>query len=153
MKTVILTAMLLVAAVTAPVGAAHEVPFRGSWDAVETAVAVPPILFVDSNAAGHATLLGQYTATFDFQVDLRTAMASGTFTMTAANGDTLFGTFTGHATPAGSFAAIVETDTITGGTGRFAGATGIFTVERLLDQATGISSGSFDGAIALDLDH
>ena len=52
--------------------------------------------------------------------------------------------------PPGSLAAIVETDTITGGTGRFAGATGSFTVERLLDQATGISSGSFTGGIVLD---
>jgi hypothetical protein len=150
MKTLTLTLTLLIAAVTAPVAATHDVPFSGSWDAVETAVVQPPFLLVDSNAAGHATHLGRYTATFDFQVDLRTGTASGSFTMTAANGDTLFGTFTGHATPGGSLAAIVETDTILGGTGRFAGATGSFTVERLLDQSTGISSGSFHGAIALD---
>jgi opacity protein-like surface antigen len=150
MKTLTLTATLLIAAVTAPVAATHEVPLRGSWDAVETAVVVPPMLFVNSNAVGHASQLGRYTATFEFQVDLRTSTASGSFTMTAANGDTLFGTLSGHSTPAGSFAAIVETDTILGGTGRFAGATGSFTVERLLDQATGISSGSFNGAIALN---
>ena len=151
MKMLTLTAMLLIAAVTAPVAATHEVPFRGSWDAVETAVVQPPILFVDSNATGQATHLGRYTATYDFQVNLLTGTAAGTFTMTAANGDTLFGMFTGRSSPAGSLVSIVETNIIAGGTGRFAGASGTFTVERLLDQATGVSSGSFDGAI--DLDH
>jgi hypothetical protein len=35
-----------------------------------------------------------------------------------------------------------------GGTGRFAGATGSLTVERVLIQATGVSSGSFNGTIS-----
>ena len=38
---------------------------------------------------------------------------------------------------------------ITGGTGRFAGATGNFTVTRLVNNATGVSKGSFDGTIVL----
>ena len=101
-----------------------------------------------SNGGGNATHLGRYTATFEFQVDLRTSTAFGSFVFTAANGDSLFGTFTGHATPAGTVASIVETATITGGTGRFDDATGSFTIERVLDQATGISSGSFDGTIS-----
>jgi hypothetical protein len=45
-------------------------------------------------------------------------------------------------------ASIVEVGTITEGTGRFAGATGTFTVERLVDLTTGISSGSFSGTIS-----
>ena len=36
----------------------------------------------------------------------------------------------------------------TGGTGRFAGATGEFTVERLVDTATGETEGSFEGTIS-----
>ena len=44
---------------------------------------------------------------------------------------------------------IVEMYTITGGTGRFAGATGNFTVERVLNQATGVSSGTIIGNIVI----
>jgi len=43
--------------------------------------------------------------------------------------------------------SIVEVYTITGGTGRFADATGTFTLESTLEQTTGVSSGTFSGAI------
>ena len=43
---------------------------------------------------------------------------------------------------------IVETAIITGGTGRFAGATGSFTVERLFDTVAGTITGSFEGTIS-----
>ena len=42
---------------------------------------------------------------------------------------------------------IVEIQTVTGGTGRFSGAKGSFTVERLIDLTTGLTSGSFHGTI------
>jgi hypothetical protein len=44
---------------------------------------------------------------------------------------------------------VVEEHTITGGTGRFAGATGSFTLERLVSTVTGVTDGSFDGSILL----
>jgi hypothetical protein len=41
----------------------------------------------------------------------------------------------------------VEILTVTGGTGRFVGATGTVISTRLLDQVSGDTSGSFDGTI------
>jgi hypothetical protein len=43
--------------------------------------------------------------------------------------------------------SIVEVYTINGVTGRFADATGSFTLESTLDQTTGASSGTFSGTI------
>jgi hypothetical protein len=42
----------------------------------------------------------------------------------------------------------VETATITGGTGRFASASGNFTAERVVDLATGLTTGFFEGTIS-----
>jgi hypothetical protein len=67
----------------------------------------------------------------------------------AANGDTLTAEFTGVSSSAGpGFLYIVETATITGGTGRFAGATGSFVCERLFDMEAGTTIGAFDGTIS-----
>ena len=66
---------------------------------------------------------------------------------TAANGDTVSGTFTGHAQP-GPLVSITEDATITAGTGRFAGATGSFVIDRVFDPATRTTTGSFEGSIS-----
>lgn len=58
---------------------------------------------------------------------------------TAAHGDKLCAEFTGMATPTATpgVLPIEETASITGGTGRFAGATGSFTSELLYDTLAG----------------
>ena len=83
-----------------------------------------------------------------------TKTAVGTYEFTAANGDTLTANFTGKSSPTATpgVILIVETATISGGTGRFAGATGSFVCERLLDAATLASIGSFEGTITLSDD-
>lgn len=130
---------------------APQLPFQGSLEATDTDTIVFPFLSVHLTGTGNATHLGQYQAVFDFRVDLRTptSPAVGSFTLTAANGDTIFGDLLGRASIANGIANVVETATITGGTGRFAAATGSFTTSRTVVQATGVSSGSFEGTIAL----
>jgi hypothetical protein len=134
-------------AVAAAKSAKEQLPFHGSLEAAETDTFSFPFVTVSLTGTGQATDLGRFTATFDLQVDVRTSTSLGTFTLIAANGDRVFGTLSGRSTDAGGIASIVETAITTGGTGRFADVTGSFTIGRVLDLATGISSGSFDGSI------
>ena len=128
-----------------------DLPFRGSFEGTEVDQVAPPNLLVNGTADGTATHLGRYTATFTVVVDLATSSSVGSIVLVAANGDGLSGTFTGQGTAsAPNVAHIIENVTITGGTGRFVGASGTFTIDRTLDQLTGRSSGSLtDGSISL----
>ncbi len=127
---------------------AAETPFKGTVNAVETGQVVFPIRFLDREGTGTATYLGRYTEHVVMQINVLTMTSTGAATFTAANGDTLTASVAGQATRTGpTMLSIVEIYTITGGTGRFAGATGNFTLESTVDQVTGVSSGTFSGAI------
>ena len=81
-------------------------------------------------------------------INLPTLSSTGTATFTAANGDTLTATVVVQATRTGpTTLSIVEVYTITGGTGRFADATGSFTLHSNVNQTTRVSSGTFSGAV------
>jgi hypothetical protein len=128
--------------------AAQAVPFKGSFEGTQTATPLQPgFLAVNASATGTATHLGRFTVEFPHTVNLATRAGEGTFTFTAANGDTLTADFTGQA-QGGPIVSIVEHASITGGTGRFAGATGTFTVRRQFNPATGTTEGSFQGSIS-----
>ncbi len=144
-------AVVIVAGLAGPVAAGEQVPFKGRLDGdVTRGQLVFPFVPVLVEGTGTATQLGKFTFTFPHIVDVRDRTAIGTYTITAANGDTLTADVTGQATPIPGTAivAIEETATITGGTGRFANATGSFTIERLYDMATGETFGSFKGTIS-----
>jgi hypothetical protein len=128
---------------------AAETPFKGKVNAVETVEVVFPTLSVTRDGTGTATYLGKFTEHITLQVNIPTSHATGAATFTAANGDTLTATVDGQGTPTTTpgVVSIVEVYTITGGTGRFADATGSFTLESTLDQTTGVSTGTFSGAI------
>jgi hypothetical protein len=108
-----------------------------------------PFRSISREGGGTATHLGKYTEHVTAQINLLTMHATGTATFTAANGDTLTATVEGQAslTATPGVLSIVEVYTITGGTGRFADATGSFTLKNTVTQATGVSSGTFSGAI------
>ena len=145
-------AVIAVAAVSltsiAASAVAAETPFKGTVNADETVVPAPPTASLTRDGTGAATYLGRYTEHIVMTINLPTLSSSGTATFTAANGDTLTATVFGQATRTGSTTlSIVEVYTITGGTGRFADATGNFTLHSTVDQTTGVSSGTFSGAI------
>jgi hypothetical protein len=85
-----------------------------------------------TEAAGHASLLGAFTASGPFQYVPTGGLPvipydlTGAVTFVAANGDELFGTVTGTGTIDTNINVSNGTTvvTITGGTGRFADATG-----------------------------
>jgi len=135
----------------APAAAETEFLLKGSFEATETQQVVFPIAFIDATGVGNATHLGLFTYHLQAELYLPTLTASASATLIAANGDMIFGEGSGQGTPTGTpgIVSIVEIYTITGGTGRFAGATGNFRVERLINRATFASSGTINGTIVI----
>jgi hypothetical protein len=151
MKTISsLAAIFVIALFASPVVASEQVPFNGFFAAVEIDEVQGTTLFVNGSGTGNATHLGRYTVTFEAEVDLLTLMGVGTMAFVAANGDSLSTDFNGQATPTSdpNIFLVVELETITDGTGRFADAAGSFRLERVVDLTTGVSSGSFSGTIS-----
>jgi hypothetical protein len=132
---------------TANATSGSDLPFRGTLQATETEDGALHHLV----GTGTSTYLGRFTLTSEFIVDATTWTASGTATWAAANGDQISTTVTGQAVVTFPIATISETHIITGGTGRFAGASGSIVLARSLNLQTLISSASITGTI--DLGH
>jgi len=127
-----------------------EKDFSGSILSSETVDIdfVTLIMLVDGNGTGHATHLGQFTYTYEFVVDLSTGNGVGSAEFTAANGDSFSTEITAISPVLGH---VVEEHTIVAGTGRFAGASGSFILDRLVTTigttTTNVSVGTVDGTI------
>lgn len=152
-------ALALTLALAGRTTAGEAVPFKGRVEGVLTS-RTPidfPVVFDHFDLTGNATHLGQFELVIEAVVDFgtRPVTAVGTYTFTAANGDTLVAEFIGSSMLVEpGVVLITEIADIDPdlSTGRFAGATGTFTVERLADAATGVNGetiGSFDGTISL----
>jgi hypothetical protein len=140
--------------------AADMLPFKGTLEGrhVSRTPLDPPFVFDRFETEGQATQLGQFTLVVESTVNFgsRPVTGAGTYTFTAANGDSLVADQTG-------FSALVRPGTVlitehavidpNRSTGRFAGAEGAFTAERLADAATGVGGltvGTFEGTISLN---
>ena len=148
----LLLAILVVGAALASTSSHKPLPLKGSIESVEMYQANGPTVFVTASGSGEATQLGRYTVSYEVQVDLPTGTGTGLSAhFVAANGDSLFAEGSGQATPTEDPAvfSIVETLTITGGTGRFANASGSFTLDRTVNLVTGETSGTMNGTIDL----
>jgi hypothetical protein len=112
---------------TTPVSASDQVPFRAAFSTEFTSVFVPPsFLYISVTGQGNASHLGATSAVTDNQiVNVETGSATATYTLTGANGDTVVLEMVFQTTFLPNNAVTFEGDyTVTGGTGRFYGATG-----------------------------
>ena len=146
-----LLAVLALAGPAAAEGQRKQVPFRGRLEGIATATPLtPPFVAVNLEGEGHATHLGHFDVSSSIVANAADGTAVGTYEFTAANGDTLTADYTEYFTPTdvpGVFSDVI-TATITGGTGRFAGATGSFDAERIADTVHGTVTETFDGTIS-----
>ena len=124
-------------------------PFKGSFEGTQTVTpGTPPLVTVVMHGEGTGTRVGRFEIALPHTVNVTTASATGVATIVAADGSRIIASFTGQA-QVGPVVTIVEQATITGGTGRFAGATGSFTIRRTFVPATGVTTGEFEGTIQL----
>ena len=149
-----MTTLLLVIILTSArfaASAERELLLKGSLRAQETYEVSFPTLFVTASGSGQATQLGRYAVNYQVEVNIPTSSGIASAQFVAANGDSLFAEGLGQGTETGTpgVVTIVERYTITGGTGRFEGASGTLTVERVLNQVTGETSGTLKGKIVL----
>lgn len=149
MRAAVIAGALMVC-LAGPVSAGDQVPFRGSMSGSATITPInPPIVSVLLETSGQATQLGRFSLEAPHIVNQATLTAVGTYVFTAADGSTLTASLSGSATlVAPGQLAIAEQGVITGGTGRFDGATGSFSTERTFFPATGQTHGTFEGWIS-----
>jgi uncharacterized membrane protein len=144
-----MAAMILMAALVIPAVAQNQVPFKGAMQGQDFDIAFTnTTVTVLTVGTGLGTLVGQFSFTQTVTVDFTTATSTGAGRWSAANGDSISTTITGSGEmiEPGLF-RIEDVHTITGGTGRFAGAQGTFTVNRLASGVTFLTSGSYEGTI------
>ena len=123
--TLLLVMVTLVAFAPQITRADDQVPFRGSFNTTFQIVLEFPFLYITVEGQGNVSHMGLTSAFTDNQVaNLITGSTTATYTLTAPNGDTvvLEMSFQGTQVPGGF---TFDGDyTVTGGTGRFYGATG-----------------------------
>jgi hypothetical protein len=133
------------------------VPFHATAAGTYQAQVLPPNVIITATAEGQATHLGRFEVIIRNTVTGLPTPAPGcvtssteifTATLVAANGDTitLEGTGTGCQTP--PTVAVVDVATVTGGTGRFEGASGSVTVTTAVNQTDRTEVVTFEGTLS-----
>ena len=149
-----LAALLIVlSSASAVLAQVNNVQFKGAFDGRATGAVQDGSLLLNSAGAGTAVPIGRFTYTAKSTVELANGRETGDIQLVAVNGDVINASFVGRGVPTDTpnVAHIVELATITGGTGRFQGATGTLTLDLLDDNTsrpTGLTSGSLRGTIS-----
>lgn len=134
----------------------NTVPLKGEFVASVTVI-VPPSpgvleqIRVSGNGSG--TPFGKATVEENLKVDVTASpeITKGTENITAENGDQIFSTVSGYvsAPDAKGNYQVFNTSTITGGTGKYAGATGTYKETYTGNIAAPTSTAVFDGMITI----
>jgi hypothetical protein len=124
------------------------VPFAGTYSGTLSRSGTTTIIA----ATGQATHLGESSEAITTTVTFSGAPCgtiAGTGTARAADGDELFFSTSGTICPEGAgFSSVSITRTITGGTGRFADASGVLAVRGTANVVAGTLSYTVDGSIS-----
>ncbi|MEJ7680523.1 MAG: hypothetical protein WKG06_22260 [Segetibacter sp.] len=111
----------------------------------------PPIQQQHLTAKGEGTPIGKATfeAYVDFDLSATPTSVNGKQTITTENGDQIFTTGKGYAIglDANGDIKVVLNDIITGGTGKYAGATGSFGIVATASVKTPVGSDVEEGSI------
>jgi len=129
--TVGVLAIVLLVLSTISISAAYaktgvqEKPFKVTGKGSAVALSGPPILEIVVTGSGHSTHMGKVGIWQHHLVNVITmTFYDGTFVWTAADGDTIEGSYSGNLVPTSAGFEIHGSFKIDGGTGRFAGASG-----------------------------
>jgi len=153
----VLSLALGVGAVTLSVAAAEDLPFKAmlTGNAHLSPTDDPAVLRNDETGEGEATHLGHFTWAdvefADFAAIPGGVSVVATFTMTAADGDELYGEFTSVGYFADPQTLVIQGEfEFTGGTGRFADASGSGEIDAFAFLAPGLP---FIGTIKGTIDY
>jgi hypothetical protein len=132
-------------------GTMTRVPFKGTLQSTEIYGNSLTTMSVSANGSGNATQIGQFTIRYQSEVNLLDLSVIETAQFMGSNGDSIQARGVGQATEnrtPGMF-NVIQIYAITGGTGRFAGAGGTVTLNRLMSITTGATSSTFEGYILM----
>jgi hypothetical protein len=128
-----------------------RLPVKGTVQSNENYVTVFPTMSVTASGTGDATQLGQFTVSYHLEISLLDLSAIESAHFIGINGDSLSAEAVGQAaenrTP--GMLNLVDIYTITSGTGRFTGASGTITLNRLVSLTTGAAASTFEGYILI----
>lgn len=147
------TAFAAPAAAAAPAIAVNvtRLSVRGIVHSTETYSTAFPTRWVTASGWGDVTELGRFTINYETEMNLLDLSGTESAHFVGSNGNSILVQGLGQATEdqTPGILKVIEIYTVTGGTGRFSGASGTLTLQRVVNLATGSTAGTLDGYILI----
>jgi hypothetical protein len=129
--------------------------FKGTAQALDVYGASYPMVSLSASGSGIATELGQFTLVYKGAINLTDLSTVEVAQFAGPNGNSIDMTGVGQAaeTARPGVYNLVQIYKVTGGTGRFIGAKGTVTVNRIVNMASGLTYSTFDGYLLIASPH